>query len=80
MEEEKTLSEQVEEKVVTAKDFVEKEKKILYEHLDIVNLAIVIVCGLVCLAAVYYAQKEVATGIGGGLVGYLSKNMSGSKN
>jgi hypothetical protein len=75
---ENNLNEQIKDSVdasiISAKTAIESEKKIIYERLDIINLAIVVMCGIGLIVSIFYGAKEVANAIGGGLVGYLSKN------
>lgn len=68
------IADKAQDVALSAKGFIQSEKTIVFERVDIINLSIVLLCGIGLVASIYYGLKEVATALAGGLVGYLSKN------
>ena len=45
--------------------------KELMEKFNVEELAVIVFCGIGFLAAIFLGQENIATAIGGGLIGYL---------
>jgi hypothetical protein len=52
-----------------------------YDHLDgVINFAIVVLVGAAVILAIIYQEKEIASSLGGGLLGYLGKTAQNKLN
>lgn len=65
--------------IVSVKEFEKTAKQIIVERVDVTNLCIIIIVGVCLGIAIVLGAKEVATALGGGLVGYLGKTGNGNK-
>ena len=65
--------------IVSVKEFEKTAKQVIVERVDITNLSIIIIVGVCLGIAIVLGAKEVATALGGGLVGYLGKTSNGNK-
>lgn len=45
--------------------------KELMERFNLEELAVIVFCGIGFLASIFLGQENIATAIGGGLIGYL---------
>ena len=65
--------------IVSVKEFEKTAKQVIVERVDVTNLSIIIIVGVCLGIAIVLGAKEVATALGGGLVGYLGKTGNGNK-
>ena len=67
-----SLKEVVEELKLISKN-AQSKVRIVYD-LDVLNTLVVLICGVGLILSILYAKETMATTIGAGLLGYLSKN------
>ena len=64
--------------IVSLKEFNKTTKQIIYERVDIMNLTIVLIVGGCIILSIIYNAKDIANTLGGGLIGFLGKTISGN--
>ncbi len=67
-----SLKEAIEELRNLSKN-AQSKVRIVYD-LDLLNTLVVLICGIGLILSILYAKETMATTIGAGLLGYLSKN------
>ena len=66
--------------IVSVKEFSKTTKQIIVERIDIMNLTIILIVGACIILAIIYNAKDIANTLGGGLIGFLGKTISGNGN